>query len=242
MTQNVYDDERFFSAYSQLDRSRRGLPGAPEWPALRAMLPELAGLRVLDLGCGFGWFARWAAEAGGASVLGLDISERMLDRARAATTSANITYRRADLETVELPKSSFELAFSSLAFHYVVELGALFERVGRSLVRGGKLVFSMEHPIYMAPSRPAFLIDPDGTRTWPLDRYSEEGPRTTDWLAPGVVKQHRTIGTILNLLIGAGFAIRHVEEWSPNDDLLAQRPDLADERTRPMFLLVAADH
>lgn len=241
MTQNVYDDDAFFSAYSQLDRSRHGLAGAPEWPALRAMLPDLAGLRVLDLGCGFGWFSRWAAEAGAASVLGIDISEKMLERARATTTNAPITYRRADLETVELPESAFGLVFSSLAFHYIIELGGLFERIGKSLVAGGRLVFSMEHPIYMAPTRPAFIHDSEGRRTWPLDRYSEEGPRTTDWLAPGVVKQHRTIGTILNLLIGAGFGIRHVEEWSPSDELLAQRPELAEERARPMFLLIAAE-
>jgi 2-polyprenyl-3-methyl-5-hydroxy-6-metoxy-1,4-benzoquinol methylase len=86
MAQNIYDDEVFFKANSHLERSLNGLEGAPEWPALRAMLPELAGLRVLDLGCGFGWFSRWAAESGAASVLGIDLSERMLARARSDTT------------------------------------------------------------------------------------------------------------------------------------------------------------
>jgi 2-polyprenyl-3-methyl-5-hydroxy-6-metoxy-1,4-benzoquinol methylase len=62
MTQNIYDDEVFFVGYSQLPRSIHGLDGAPEWPALRSMLPAFAGHRVLDLGCGFGWFSRWARE------------------------------------------------------------------------------------------------------------------------------------------------------------------------------------
>ncbi|MGV8641092.1 hypothetical protein ACV35T_16405, partial [Pseudomonas aeruginosa] len=39
-----------------------------------------------------------------------------------------------------------------------------------------------------------------------LDRYSIEGPRTTDWLASGVVKRHRTLGSLLNLLIGFGLS------------------------------------
>lgn len=59
MSQNIYDDPHFFAGYATLDRSVKGLDGAPEWPALQQMLPPLAGLRVVDLGCGYGWFCRW---------------------------------------------------------------------------------------------------------------------------------------------------------------------------------------
>jgi len=72
VTQNIYDNPEFFAGYSQLRRSREGLDGMPEWPTLRAMLPAIKGLRVVDLGCGFGWFCRWAREQGAATVLGLD--------------------------------------------------------------------------------------------------------------------------------------------------------------------------
>ncbi|MGO7719136.1 hypothetical protein ACC706_38760, partial [Rhizobium johnstonii] len=51
------------------------------------------------------------------------------------------------------------------------------------------------------------------------------GRRTTDWLEKGVVKQHRKLGTTLNTLIADGFTIRHVEEWSPNEDELHDNPD-----------------
>jgi SAM-dependent methyltransferase len=70
MTQNIYDDPAFFMGYSQLPRSLDGLAAAPEWPMLRALLPSMAGLLVVDLGCGFGWFCRWARQAGAAHVLG----------------------------------------------------------------------------------------------------------------------------------------------------------------------------
>lgn len=86
MAQNIYDDPRFFAGYSRLPRQVHGLAGAPEWPAVRAMLPDLAGKRVVDLGCGFGWFARWAKERGAARVLGLDLSQRMIARAKADTS------------------------------------------------------------------------------------------------------------------------------------------------------------
>jgi len=84
------------------------------------------------------------------------------------------------------------------------------------------------------------LVGAGGHETWPLDGYLMEGPRTTDWLAKGVVKQHRTIGTTLNLLIRLGFAISHVEEWGPTDEQIKVKPEWARERERPMFLLVAA--
>jgi len=240
MAQNIYDNPEFFAGYSRLSRSVEGLAGAPEWPALRAMLPPMRTLRVLDLGCGFGWFCRWAREQGAASILGIDVSENMLARAAAMTEDAAITYRRADLETLELPAASFDLAYSSLALHYVENIAGLVGRIHDTLVPGGHLVFSIEHPIYMAPAHPGWSIDTDGRRTWPVDGYSVEGPRTTDWLAKGVVKQHRTLGTTLNSLVDAGFAIRHVEEWHPTAEQVAADPALAEEMERPMMLLVAA--
>jgi len=240
VAQNIYDDPQFYEGYSQLRRSVDGLAGAPEWPALRALLPDLRGLRVVDLGCGYGWFCRWAQEQGAARILGLDVSEKMLARAKELTSAAGITYQRTDLESFELPADSFDIAYSSLTLHYIADIAIFFAKVQRALRPGGCFVFSTEHPIYMAPSRPAWATGSDGHQTWPVDGYLAEGPRTTDWFAPGVVKHHRTIGTTLNLLIRQGFTITHVEEWGPTDDQISANPQWTKERERPMFLLVAA--
>lgn len=240
MTQNIYDNPEFFAGYRQLGRSVEGLDGAAEWPALRALLPDLHGSSVVDLGCGFGWFCRWARENGAARVLGLDVSENMLTRARADTADPSISYARADLEHLDLAEASFDLAYSSLALHYVEHLAELLGVVYRALKPGGALVFSAEHPIYTAPTHPGWSTDVDGRKTWPVDGYLAEGPRSTDWLAKGVIKQHRTIGTYLNLLLRQSFSLTHVEEWGPTDAQIAARPALADERQRPPFLLVAA--
>jgi SAM-dependent methyltransferase len=235
MAQNIYDDDGFFAGYSTLARSRKGLEGA-----LRAMLPAMGGLRVVDLGCGFGWFCRWAREAGAASVLGLDLSEKMLARAAAETKDAGISYRRADLDRLALDAGAFDLAYSSLALHYLEDLPRLVAAVHAALVPGGMFVFSIEHPIFTAPMQPGFVTAADGRRTWPLDGYFEEGPRTTEWFAPGVIKQHRTIGTYLATLLAGGFALAAVVEWGPDAAVLAENPGWAGERDRPSFLLVAA--
>ncbi|MDQ0395506.1 class I SAM-dependent methyltransferase [Labrys monachus] len=240
MAQNIYDTPDFFAGYSRLARSVYGLDGAPEWPSIRALLPDLPGKRVVDLGCGFGWFARWARRQGAAHVLGLDLSENMIGRARAETRDGGIDYVIADLETLQLEEAAFDFAYSSLALHYIEDFGRLVAVVHRALVAGAHFVFTIEHPIFMAPARPGWAVGADGRRTWPVDGYAVEGPRVTDWLAEGVVKQHRRLGTTLNALIAAGFAIRHVEEWSPAPAQLAAQPALADEVERPMMLLVSA--
>lgn len=238
MTQNIYDDAGFFQNYSQLPRSLRGLDGASEWPAL---LPPLAGRHVLDLGCGFGWFCRFAAGESAAEVVGVDVSERMLERARAETSAAGIRYEQADLEAYEPPAGRFDLVYSSLAFHYLVELPAVFRRVQRALKPGGRFVFSVEHPIMTAPRHQTWTSDASGLPVWPVGGYLDEGRRVTDWLAEGVVKQHRTLASYLNLLIASGFALAHLEEWGPTPEQIAAAPDWARERERPAFLIVAAD-
>jgi ubiquinone/menaquinone biosynthesis C-methylase UbiE len=240
MTQNIYDNEEFFAGYSRLRRSVAGLDGAPEWPALRALLPDLRGCRVLDLGCGFGWFCRWARGQGAAYVLGIDISENMLARARETTEDGAITYAKADMEQLELPNQSFDCVYSSLALHYVENLRRLLSQVYASLLAGGSLVFSVEHPIFSATVWSQWLLDAAGRKLWPIDRYLDEGPRSTDWLAKGVIKQHRTLATYINILIRQGFSLSHIEEWGPTEEQIAAQPNWADERARPPFLLISA--
>lgn len=240
MTQNIYDDEAFFAGYSALPRSVKGLAGAPEWPVLRALLPPLQGRDLLDLGCGFGWLCRYAASEGARSVLGIDVSENMLDRARRETNDSRIVYERADLERFTPPAGCFDLAFSSLAFHYLENLAAVLARVHAGLRPGGGLVCSVEHPLLTAPARQGWVRGVDGRPAWPVNGYLDEGERVSDWLAPGVVKQHRTIATYLDLLREAGFALERLVEWGPSPAQVEAEPDWARERERPFFLLISA--
>lgn len=240
MAQNIYDNPAFFEGYAQLPRSVHGLDGAPEWPALKSMLPDLTGKSVIDLGCGYGWFCRSAREMGAAQVVGVDISEKMLARALELTTDAAITYQRSDLESLQLEENSLDLVYSSLALHYLPELDTLFSHVQRALKPGGSLVFSMEHPIYTCASRQGWLTDDNGARFWGVNQYQQEGHRVSNWLADGVIKYHRTLGTTLNALIKAGLTLHEVNEWGPTQAQIDGWPALAEEAERPMLVLIAA--
>ncbi|PSJ51393.1 class I SAM-dependent methyltransferase [Pseudaminobacter soli (ex Li et al. 2025)] len=240
MAQNIYDNSDFFAGYSQLPRQVNGLDGAPEWSAIRAMLADLTGKRVADLGCGFGWASRWMRQQGAASVLGFDLSHNMIDRARADTNDAAIKYRIADLEILELPEAAFDVIYSALTFHYVQDFGRLIVMIHAAMVHGGDLVFTIEHPIFMAAAHPHWTRDEDDRKTWPVNGYSIEGERRTDWFAKGVLKQHRTLATTINTLIEGGFGIRRIEEFAPTPEQIEQFPALAEELERPMMLLVSA--
>lgn len=240
MTQNIYDDQAFFEGYAQLNRSIHGLDGAPEWPALKAMLPDVQGAKVIDLGCGYGWFCRHIREQGAEQVIGLDVSEKMLEKARSMTSDPAIEYRREDLEHLQLPIEQYNLVYSSLTLHYLKALPALFDQVYQSLLPGGHFVFSAEHPIFTAPAHPGWLNGQNGAKTWPVDGYQAEGERITHWFAEGVIKQHRKLATYINLLINSGFTITHLDEWGPSAEQLASTPALSEETQRPMMFLLSA--
>jgi SAM-dependent methyltransferase len=243
MKQNIYDNPTFFEGYAQLRRHESGLNAALEWPALHSMLPPLGGLRVLDLGCGFGKWTRLMREQGAASVVGIDISAKMLERARAENAMNGITYLKCPIEDAAFDPGSFGLVTSSLAFHYVERFDLICSNVARWLEPGGAFVFSVEHPILTA--NPANLEgwcrDAAGAkRHWALDNYRDEGVRSTRWFVDGVIKYHRTIETYLNTLIDSGLAIARVLEPEATPETVRSQPELAQERRRPPFLLIAA--
>jgi ubiquinone/menaquinone biosynthesis C-methylase UbiE len=240
MAQNIYDNQDFFQEYIKLPRQARGLEGAPEWPELRSLIPDLRGKKLLDLGCGFGWVCRWAREMGAEDVKGVDVSEKMLARANEFPRDPAITYLQADLETLELPADTYHVVFSSLTLHYLKNLQALVAQVYRTLTPGGSFIFSAEHPIWTAPRNPKFIQDSEGESIWPLDGYLDEGTRIRNWLADGVEKQHRTLSTYITILLHARFTLSAIEEWGPGLELIKEMPQWANERKRPMFFLVRA--
>ncbi|MCC2322283.1 class I SAM-dependent methyltransferase [Cellulomonas xiejunii] len=233
--QNVYDDEGFFTGYQQLRATRSGLNEALEQPALRALLPDVVGARVVDLGCGDGSLARALTEAGAASVLGVDPSARMLALARARTEDPRVRYEQLFAEDLRLPDASVDLVVSSLALHYIQDLAGLLVRIASWLRPGGSLVASMEHPVVTAaPGRSS----EDG---WVVADYAEEGVRHTRWYTDDVIKFHRTTGTVVGALLQAGLVLTALDEPAPTPAAVKERVDLQVHRDRPALLLVRAE-
>jgi SAM-dependent methyltransferase len=241
MRQNTYDDPAFFANYSQMARSIRGLEAAGEWPAFRELLPALRDKNVLDLGCGFGWHCRYARQQQARWVVGVDLSEKMLARARASTNDATIEYRRLAIEDIDFSAGEFDVVLSSLALHYVEHFDLVCRKVHYCLVAGGTFVLSVEHPVFTARASQDWYYGGHGERLhWPLDHYQEEGPRQARFLEHEVVKYHRTVATYVNTLLDSGFTLTKLSEPQPTQELLDTHPAWQDETRRPMFLLIAA--
>jgi SAM-dependent methyltransferase len=240
MKQNKYDDPAFFHKYSQMKRSIVGLNGAGEWKTLEKMLPDFSDKRVLDLGCGFGWHCQYAIDHGAKSVMGVDISTKMIDVAK-EKTSKEIEYFCKPIEDLEFPPESFDAVISSLTFHYLASFDDILNKVNSWLALGGDFVFSVEHPVYTSSGGRDFVRNENGDGIYfPVDDYYLEGKRETHFLGEDVRKYHRTLTTYLDGLLKAGFEITGVQESKPSEELIKEDESIKEELKRPLMLLVSA--
>ena len=92
--ESEFDNETFFEEYAKMARSVDGLEAAGEWHQLRPLFPALEGKTVLDLGCGYGWHCRYAAEQGAKAVLGIDLENAGVSRMAHEKRSRHISSLR----------------------------------------------------------------------------------------------------------------------------------------------------
>ncbi len=240
MKENRYDDDIFFEKYRQMKRSQQGLAGAAEWGTLKKLLPDFKHKRVLDLGCGYGWHCIYAAKNGASSVIGIDISHKMLEIARGKTSLPQIEYSCCAIEDVDFPAESFDIILSSLVFHYVADYETLIEKTYKMLKVGGDLIFTVEHPVFTAYGTQDWYYNINGEiQHFPVDNYYYEGKRTAIFLGEKVTKYHRTLTTYLNTLLLNGFTINQIVEPEPPKSMM-DIPEMQDEMRRPMMLIVSA--
>lgn len=238
---NEYDNEKFFQEYAKMSRSKYGLKGAGEWHQLKPLFPPLQGKHVLDLGCGYGWHCKYAAEQGAAEVLGLDLSKKMIEEANRRNMAEQIRYRICGIEEYEYPEDTWDCVVSNLALHYIENMDEIFQKVNRTLKPNGVFIFNIEHPVFTAGVGQDWIYTKSGeVEYWPIDNYFFAGERSTHFLGCDVVKYHHTLTQILMGLLNQGFEIKAVEEAEPPKEML-DIPGMKDELRRPMMLLVKAE-
>ena len=125
MAQNIYDNDVFFREYTALRRREENYNNLLEQPAMARLLPEVKGLRVIDLGCGYGANCMDFVRRGAAGVTGVDVSQNMLRMAAETNSHEKICYLKMELAGLSDLKETFDFAYSSLAFHYVQDFSKL---------------------------------------------------------------------------------------------------------------------
>lgn len=231
-----YDDDAQFAAY-WATRNRPDNPNETlEQPMLRALVGDFRDQRILDLGCGAAIFGQYALAHGAHTYVGIDASANMI--AAAMTTLAGTSGQAAhvDIETWTYPEAAFDLVVSSLALHYIADLDAVLRGAHQALVAGGRLVFSVEHPIITSCAR--------GWQTpqrqdWIVDDYFVTGPRETAWLGGQVIRQHRTVEAYVAAVQAAGFVLETLRESRPERERFTQEAEYVRRLRIPLFLFLA---
>lgn len=237
---NIYDNQTFFEAYANMSRSTGGLEAAGEWHQLKLLFPSLQGKHVLDLGCGYGWHCKFSVEKGAARVLGIDLSQKMIEEAEKRNSDRKIEYRVCGIEAYEYPEHMWDCVISNLALHYIKNIELVFQKVYRTLKPNGVFIFNIEHPVFTAGVGQDWVYARDGRpQYWPVDDYFMPGERITQFLGCDVAKQHHTLTQILMGLLKQGFELNIVEEAEPPEEMM-DLPGMKDELRRPMMLLVRA--
>lgn len=222
-----------------------------EKPAIRAEIPNLDGLDVISIGCGSGVDARWIADNGAKSVVGIDISSGLIDIAQ--RENPDIEFHVMDMEQLDFPDEKFDLAYSSLAIHYVDNWTSSLREARRVLRSGGKYIFSCGHPLdtaiefqYQDKYKWAVL----GRRINQEDRqrtvYGNYLHADTDGVAPirgtvgtvDVTVYHRTFSRMIKEVVASGFQIEQVVEPQPTDGMKTVDPQIHEQLTKmPSFMI-----
>jgi SAM-dependent methyltransferase len=213
-TDNAAAWDRHSSAYqagAQLptDVAHYG-PDIPTEADLR-LLGNLAGKRVLELGCG-GAQCSIAFAKQGAVAIGVDFSAEQLAFARRLCDreGVRVDLHRGDLADLAFVRAdSIDVAFSAYAFGYVDDLNRVFRQVHRVLKVGAPLVFSLPHPAYD-------MIDDDSDHPLLVRRsYFDRSPIDYEWNGIAFTDYHHTIGDLFAGLHRARYRIDTVLEPEP---------------------------
>ena len=227
--QNIYDNDVFYENFKGLRSSEINFNDIIETPIITKMLPPLKDRKILDIGCGMGQHAMQYSRAGAKSVLGTDISEKMLGFARENNSAENITYLRLAFEDLEQLDEKFDVITSSLAFDYSEDFALLMKKIHALLNDGGHLVFSMSHPISTAYDGvyDRYTRTEKGVRLYAnLHNYGIEGVRHFKWVVEDYEVYHRKISTLINCIASAGFIIEECQESTVPDEILKEHPDM----------------
>jgi SAM-dependent methyltransferase len=207
-----------------------------EASVLLDLLEPIAGKRILDLACGQGRVTRELARRDAGLAVGLDISPRLIAiaRERHEERHSGVRYVVGDASAKDALREDgglFDAVVCHMALTDFQDLDGALATVARVTVDGGSFVFSMLHPCF--PGIPDRVLG-----SWdPTRGYRAEG-----WWSTGgigirgkVGSYHRSLATILNMLIEHGLLPRRIVEptWSMG-------PELPELERLPAFLVVCA--
>ncbi|GAB3206520.1 class I SAM-dependent methyltransferase [Marinactinospora thermotolerans] len=181
---------------------------------------ELSGARVLEVGCGAGQCGRWLRAQGVDRVVGVDVSLRQLQHGLRIdeATGCSLATAQADAQRLPFVDSAFDVVCSAYgAFPFVPDAVAALREVARVLRPGGRLAFSVSHPV-----RWCFPDDPTGRGLTATESYFDRRAyvEEDDEGRALYVEHHHTVGDWVRAITAAGLSLIDLvePEWPADNE------------------------
>lgn len=222
-------------------------------PTFFKILPNVEGLKGLDVGCGEGYNTRLTAKKG-AKMTAIDISEKFIELAKdkEEKTPLGITYEVSSALNLPYDDEKFDFVISTMSFMDMPNVKKAFSEVYRVLKKNGFFQFSISHPCFSTSIR-KWIKDDEGELAGLMvgNYFNELEEDMEEWIfsaAPEeltreinkfkVPRFHLTLSSWLNLLIQTGFILKEFQEPYANDKLVERYPNLKDTQFVGYFLII----
>lgn len=215
-----WDDMSYY--YEAFTEGENSFSQAIEMPIVDKMLPSLNNKKVLDLGCGTGRFTFEFERQGPSKIIGIDLSETMLDIARykGETWSSSVKFLKGDVSNFKtLVDDKFDFIFSSTTLHFIEELKPVLQQMYDVLEEKGTCILSLIHPVFSAQ----YPVAGQNEDIWDV-RYLDQRERA--YVQPWIKyndkvdnylcnSYHHTFSDYINSFLQAGFKIDKISEPGP---------------------------
>ncbi len=224
-------------------------------PAFLSMLPDVAGLRGLDVGCGEGHNTRLLAVRG-ARMTGLDIAGGFLRHARASELADPLSIEYVQGSGLALPffSETFDFVVAFMSLMDMPETQNALNEIQRILKPGGFFQFSISHPCSDVRIRRKVKDEAGKDIAIELGGYFQRiAGEVEEWTfgsAPPELRERwppfrvprytHTLSDWLNMVIAAGLTLEEIAEPEPDDEAIERCPQIADARVWPYFLIIRA--
>jgi len=201
-------------------------------PAMLDAVGDVAGLKVIDVGCGEGRFSRMLAHLG-ADVTGIDLTPALVAEAKKLHPEGD--YIASGAESLPFNDNEFDMAVSYVVLVDIVDYRTAIAEMARVIVPGGLIVAANVNS-FISQCETSWFRDSDGRKLhFPVDRYFEERPLRLQWSGMSVINWHRPLQAYMSAYLDAGLILKQFHEPKPSREAVTEHPEMHDETRIALF-------
>lgn len=205
--------------------------------AVNELLENVNGKRVLDAGCGDGFFSLELAQKG-ALVTAIDGSDAMLNIAKRKHTHDNLQYYNMDLtRKLTFEDKFFDIVVANMLLMDIAEIELFIFEVSRVLKKPGTFVFSITHPCFFLGD---WEEDENNTKSYKKIRnYLDERVEELNFWGK-TLHYHRPLSRYMDAIEKAGMYVSSFKEPIPSRESVESRPEQEYHYRIPSFVVIMA--